>query len=349
MENYINMGLVIFEYKGVIKKSQNALLVRSITTYIKSIDEEEKPENILVSLKSASTLDHYESLALLVKALNLLSKEYTIVIALIHYDETMYEILKPLSKKTLVKLFKTFDIARLYLKPYSYKKNSQVLICDRDAENARNLSLKLSLFENFIITTHDASEPDKLTNLKHYQIVVTQSALNLDLEKHSNTNLLKLSKKLISALPFFMESAVNALETVTELSTFKSSHAVGSLEKDLKPDQYVYSIMKFRGDLEGTFVLIFPKENAWITLMAFLKETINSNDVETLKDGIGELCNIITGSTKSALSKRHINILFEIPITFTTLKQTLAEIKNDNGIIINMLLNNKPFYLFVTR
>jgi CheY-specific phosphatase CheX len=96
-------------------------------------------------------------------------------------------------------------------------------------------------------------------------------------------------------------------------------------------------------------VLIFPKENAWTALIAFLKETINSNDIEVLKDGIGELCNIITGSTKSALSKQNISILFEIPITFTTLKQTLSEIGKNNGIIINMLLNNKPFYLFITK
>ncbi len=343
------MGLVIFEYEGNIKKSQNALLVHSITNYIKSIDDEARVENILVSLKSANVIDDYESLALLIKSLNILSKEYEIVIALVHYDNETYEILKPLSKHTLVKLFKTFDMARLFLKPYSYKKNSQILICDNDEENARKLSLKLSLFENFIITTHDASGIDKLTNLKRYQIIMTQSVLNLDLEKHSNANLLKLSKKLINILPLFMESAVDALETVTALSASKSSHAIGSLETNFKQGQYVFSIMKFRGDLEGSFVLIFPEENAWAALMAFLNETISSNDIEALKDGIGELCNIITGSTKSALSKQKISILFEIPITFMTLKQTLAKIGKDNGIIINMLLNNKPFYLFITK
>lgn len=349
MDNYIKMGLIVFEYSGSIQKNQNLLLMNSISNYIKSKYKDDKVNQILVSLKSANCKDNYENIALLIKNLNIFSKENGIAIALIDYKPETYEVLRTLSKNTLVKLFNNFNIARLFFIPNSYKKNSLVLICDSDEENAKKLSLHLSAYDNFSITVNHSSSPEKIPDIKKYQIVVTKSSYNLDLEKNNGVTLLHLSKKLIGVLPLFMESAVTSLETITALEAKKISHKVGFLEKDLPAGNYVFSIMKFRGDLMGSFVLIFSKENAFAAIEAFLQEELSKNDIEALKDGIGELCNIITGSTKITLSKQNINILFEIPLTFTSLRQLLNEIGNDNGIIINMRLDQKPFYMFITK
>lgn len=343
------MGLNIFEYAGSIQKKQNLLLINSISTFIKSKHKDEQIKHILVSLKVADCKDNYENLALLVKNLNTFSKENDIKIALIDYDIQTYEILKTLCKNTIIKLFRTFDVARLFCRPDSYKKNSLVLICDNDEDNAKKLSLHLSFYDNFVITVNNSVDAENLPDKKKYQIIVTRSSLNMDIEKKENGNLLHLSKTLIASLPLFMESAVDSLETLTALNAKKISHRVGFLDKDLPDGNHVFSIMKFRGDLVGSFVLIFPKENAFMAIEAFLQEKLSQNDIEALKDGIGELCNIITGSTKIVLSKQNQNILFEIPLTFTTLKQTLNEIGNSNGIIINMQLGEKPFYMFITK
>ena len=107
--------------------------------------------------------------------------------------------------------------------------------------------------------------------------------------------------------------------------------------------------MKFKGDLSGHFFLIFPRSVAILALEAMLGEDIDPNDSAAILDGVAELCNIITGSAKSIFSNKKLKVLFELPKTYLSLQLALNETSNENGIWIEMQLNEKPFYMFVTK
>jgi CheY-specific phosphatase CheX len=107
--------------------------------------------------------------------------------------------------------------------------------------------------------------------------------------------------------------------------------------------------MHFKGDLEGYFTLVFPKDIAIIALELLLGEIVEDSDTDTLKDGIGEFCNIITGSTKTAFDKKGITILFDLPKTYDSLSATQGYIGKNNGVWIDMQLAGKAFYMFITK
>jgi len=108
-------------------------------------------------------------------------------------------------------------------------------------------------------------------------------------------------------------------------------------------------MMQFKGDIEGSFILIFPKGIATITMETLLNEKIDTNDYDTLKDGVGEFCNIIMGSIKTAFSKINMSITFALPKTYISLKSVQGVLGNENGIWVNMLLSEMPFYIFISK
>ncbi len=107
--------------------------------------------------------------------------------------------------------------------------------------------------------------------------------------------------------------------------------------------------MHFKGDLEGFFTLVFPKDIAIIALESLLGETVEENDIDTLRDGVGEFCNIITGSTKTAFDKKDIKIIFDLTKTSNSLKSTQGYIGENNGVWIDMQLAGKAFHMFITK
>jgi CheY-specific phosphatase CheX len=80
-----------------------------------------------------------------------------------------------------------------------------------------------------------------------------------------------------------------------------------------------------------------------------LGEAVDENDNETIQDGVAELCNIITGGSKTLFSKKGVKILFELPQTFLSCKDLSAEVGVNNGVWIHMELDSKPFYMFITK
>jgi len=159
---------------------------------------------------------------------------------------------------------------------------------------------------------------------------------------------LHLEKKLILNLPLFMDTAVETLSSFTGLEAKKTSHEITEFNADLN-GEFIIAMMQFKGDINGIFVLIFPKDIAIITLEKLLGEKVNKNDFDTLKDGIGEFCNIVLGSIKTACSKIDINITFALPKTYTSLKTVKGTIGENNGVWVNMVLDKMPFYMFITK
>ena len=162
------------------------------------------------------------------------------------------------------------------------------------------------------------------------------------------TKTLHLSKKLIINLPVFMDTAVTTLKSFTDLETKKISHEIKKFDVTLE-GKYIIAMMPFKGDFNGSFTLIFPNDIAMLTMESLLGEKINPNDFNMLKDGIGEFCNIIMGSIKTALSKDNIKITFELPKTYISLRSVQDTIGEDNGIWVNMLLSKMPFYMFIGK
>ena len=163
-----------------------------------------------------------------------------------------------------------------------------------------------------------------------------------------NKKTLHLNKKLILNLPVFMDTAVDTLTSFTSLEAKKQSHSVKEFDTGLKGD-FIIATMQFKGDFDGIFILIFPNDIALLTIKSLLGEDVDENDFDTLKDGVGEFCNIIMGSIKTALSKKDISLTFTLPKTYISLASAKANLEEDTGIWVDMLLSKMPFYMFIGK
>lgn len=159
---------------------------------------------------------------------------------------------------------------------------------------------------------------------------------------------MSLSKQLIVNLPVFIDTAVNTLVTITGLEAQKIKHEIRPFNEKI-PAQVIIAAMKFKGDVSGTFFLVFPRELAVAALEAMLGEHVNSDDTAAITDGVAEFCNIITGSAKTIFSTKQIKVLFELPKTYLSPNVALNASTGANGVWIDMQLSNKPFYMFITK
>ncbi|MBU1995235.1 chemotaxis protein CheX [bacterium] len=346
--NNVKYEIITISYNGIVQENKNVLLINSIVNQMEIIGKN-KLRGILVSLKGATFDNHPENIAVLIKQLNALSQKIGISIALIDYTAPVYQLLKTLTKSTKIKLFINTSAARLFLDSKSFKKNLYVLLYDEDAQNIQKLSNELSKYGYTVVLAKNLADFQAHLRDKHYDVVVTQSNLNMDLESsNSAQGGLSLSKHLISNLPVFMDTAVETLVSFTGLEAQKSAHSIKRFDINLG-SSIICAVMHFKGDLEGSFVLVFPKDIAITAMESLLGERVEEEDIDTIMDGVGEFCNIITGSTKTALSKNDVKVIFDLPRKYTSLEKTLNDIGNNNGIWIDMQLAGKPFYMFITK
>jgi CheY-specific phosphatase CheX len=341
-------GIFILEYPGAFEEHRNTLLINSISSLRSDINEK-KAKGVLLSLQNAKAQGHTKELKQLIELLEKLNKKIPIIFGFVDYDATLYHLLRELTKETQLKLFKNFSAARLFLDSKAYKEGMEVMVFDDDEANTKKLASELSKFGYSVIVPKSAEEFHNLIGENRYNIYVTQSSLNIQsgCKKAPEQGSLNLSKKLISNLPVFMDTAVETLVSFTGLEAQKSSHSIKCFDTNIKTEM-LCAIMRFKGDVEGVFVLIFPLALAHIAMEAMLGEKVGEKDYDTLKDGVGELCNIITGGSKSILSQKDIKVTFELPRTHMSLKSAFNDIGDSNGIWIDMQLASKPFYMFIT-
>ncbi|MBU0721136.1 chemotaxis protein CheX [bacterium] len=340
--------VIIFSYNGAIQENRTALLANSIISQI-DISTDKKFKGILISLKGTTYNEDHKNVAMLVKQLNALIQKINIPIALIDYSVALYQLLKALTKSTKVKLFKNSSAARLFLDAKAFKKGMHILVYDEDEENSKKLSKELVHYGYTVIVAKNAEDYTELIHNKHYDVIVTQSRLNMDLDSSApHKDALSLSKNLIANLPVFMDTAVETLVSFTGLEAQKSAHSIKRFDIKMTAP-VICAVMHFKGDLKGTFVLVFPKDIAITAMESLLGERVNENDMESIMDGVGEFCNTITGSTKTALSGKNVTVIFDLPRKFTSIESTLNDIGNNNGIWIDMQLAGKPFYMFITK
>lgn len=341
-------NIIKFSYNGVIEEGKTSTLINSIKSQVE-VAEHIEFKGLLVSLKNASYDNNQQNLASLIKQMSVFNKQIAIPIAIIDYNIAIYKLLQKLSKNTNLKLFKNSTAARIFLDPKAYKKGMQILIYDNDEENIKKLTKELTTYGYIVRIAKNQDEYLALSKEEDYDVIVTQSTLNLgsDTVKKSS-NALSLSKKLVENLPVFMDTAVETLVSFTGLEAKKSSHGIKRFDVSFT-NNVICAVMHFNGDIEGTFVLIFPKDIALIAMESLFGEEMDANDTEAIMDGVGEFCNTITGSTKTSLSAKDIKIIFELPKKYDSIEQTVSDVGNENGIWIDMQLAGKPFYMFITK
>ncbi len=342
-----NLDLLVVSYNGLIQDRSNELLENSILFKVKRA-KGDKIKGILVSLSGAIYENNFKSIVDMIKHLEKINKTLGIAVNIIDYDIEFYPVLHKASKKSKIRLFKNMNAAKLFLNPKEFKQGLRVLVYDEDEVNSKELSKELSRYGYTVVRAKDESEFKKLTlEDKECDIVITHSSLNMDVQGGSSKKSLALSKKLILNLPVFMDTAVESLVSFTGLKAEKSAHGIKRFNTKLDTN-IICAVMRFEGNLEGYFTLVFPTDIAAITMEALLGESVPEDDSETLKDGVGEFCNIITGSIKTAFSSKDIKIIFDLPKTYTSLKDTDSLIGQNNGVWIDMQLEGKPFYMFIT-
>lgn len=346
--NVKSKKIAVVNFLGIVEE-RNVRLIQGLIVSKLEMYKEQNINSILVSFKSAVYKENTKALISLVKTLDAIAKNTQLSIAIIDYSVELFKILKKIAKTTKVKLFKSQSVATLFLDPKLYKKAICILLYDEDEENSKSLSAELSKYGYSVIRVKDPHEFKDRMNEKAHDIIITQSSLN---EKITNVaeskNKLLLSKKLIVNLPVFMDTAVETLVSFTGLQAQKSAHSIKGFDTSIDVDN-ICAVMRFSGDIEGYFTLVFPKSLTVITLESLLGETIDESDIDTLRDGVGEFCNIITGSIKTAFDKKDIKLLFDLPKTYNSLKTTQNYIGQNNGVWIDMQLADKPFYMFITK
>jgi len=340
--------IVYFTYESKVDERSNRLLFQEIREMKDAINSRNF-SGLFISLQDV-TYD-LNSLKKLVIELQKMRSFIEIPIAIGEFTTIQYEFLKIQTKNTYIKLFKTFGLAQLFLNTKNYKKQLRVLMFD-DGENEEELDRQASMltkYEHNILYTKDIEEFKRKITDTNIDFSVNQTKINLIKKKtHTTKKAFLLSKKLISNLAVFTDTAVDNLETMTGLKATKTSHSISPFDQSIK-SSIISSIMQFKGDIEGQFVLVFPNDIAKLSVEAMLSEELDQNDIEAISDGIGEFCNIITGGTKTALSKKNVKVLFDLPRTYTSINSTNNALPQNNGIWINMKLESKPFYIYITK
>ena len=344
---------VIVDFTGEIHEENIRILKRSIIAK-HDLAKHHKSKSIFVSLKNTKYEKNSKPVTAFVSALDALSKKLEIGINFIDYSAELFAVLKLTTKNTDMKLYKNIEVARLFFDPKSFKEDLTVLVYDEDEAISIELFNELSVYAYKLTRAKDIKQFLAGINDKLYDVIVTRSALNKKTDANTQEtkapakNALSLSKNLIVNLPIFMNKAADTLVAFTGLEAHKVSHSIKHFDTSLKTDN-ICAVMPFSGDLEGYFTLVFPKDIAIVALEALLGETVKEDDLATLRDGVGEFCNIITGSTKTEFDTKGIKVIFELPKTFESLEETQSAIGSNNGVWMDMQLSGKAFYMFVTN
>lgn len=338
----IENELMVVNYVGKMQDQKTTMIVNTVDSMREKI-ENRRIKGVVFSLRTA--LYDTKSLSFLVLKLNSM-RNIGVPVAIVDYSAKTYQALKSITNNTSVRLFKTVQAAQLFFAPKTFKKVLSILVYDEDENNMDQLS---SILVRQGYSVHRAKNEEEFSNRSGngYDIAITQCRLNISASKPT-ASALPLSKILVQNLPIFMDTAVETLVSFTGLEAKKTSHQIKPFATKLEGD-VVTAMMHFKGDIGGHFVLVFPRKVAIMALEAMLGESVKPNDSEAIMDGVGEFCNIITGSAKTKLSKKSIKVIFDLPKTFTALQPLVANIGEENGIWIDMQLDGNPFYMFVTK
>lgn len=335
--------IVYIDYPGEFSQRDNIFLFQELTL-LKEPIRSRNIEGIYINIKDTSIPEN--KLNDFIDSLQEISNKINCMISLGEYPSYTYESLRDATKKSSIKLFKTKAIAMLFFNPKLYSKKLKVLLFDDGDEfEIDKQSSYLTRYGHDIIYTKDKKEFEETLTQGLADFSINQTKLNKDFQGLQNQKTsFTLNKNTILNLQTFIDTAVDNIDTLTSMKSKKVSHSVSEFKTDIGND-IVSSIMKFKGDLSGSFVLIFPNKLAQEAVEKMLDD--DSEDLISIRDGIGEFCNIITGNTKTKFQKKDIKVLFELPKTYTSIEATKKDLPNSKGIWIDMEIEKNPFYIYI--
>lgn len=337
---------MVVGYANSVRGGRISIFANTLLSYKQDIDEK-KVKGLYIDISPMIDNENTaRDLKILVEYIDLLCKRLHIGVAIGGYSLKIYKILKTYTSQTPILLFKNFHVAKLFFNPKTFKKELRILIFDEDKKNVDDIAKELAKTGYSALRATSKEDFQKQVQIGNADIIITQTSLN-EGASSKKAKKLTISKKLIQNLPVLMDSSVETLVMLTGLKASKSTHGIKRFMSKLPADTLV-TMMSFKGDIDGNFILMFPKKIAVIALESMIGEKIDNENVPEIIDGVKELCNIITGSAKTALQEKSVNVMFDLPKAYTS-PQTVSSILGDNnGVWIDMSLEGKAFYMFIT-
>lgn len=107
----------------------------------------------------------------------------------------------------------------------------------------------------------------------------------------------------------FIESTLSVFRTMVGIEPVKGNLYI---KKDDEPSFDVSGVIGLAGQAVGSVVISLPEELALEVVSKFLGETKTNIDDDVV-DGVGELVNMIAGSTKKVFSEKGLRFKISIP------------------------------------
>lgn len=140
----------------------------------------------------------------------------------------------------------------------------------------------------------------------------------------------------------FKEVLIRTFETMLSITPVPEVHMYGKRE-DILSD--ITGTIGLAGDISGTISLRFPKEIACHLASIFLNEDITKINSDVM-DAVGEMANIIAGSSKGILSQtQRIDFKLAIPTTILGRGHVLGYPAGSSIVIIPFAMDQSKFYL----
>lgn len=217
------------------------------------------------------------------------------------------------------------------LSTYAAEYGASIAICGLSHNTPRNL---LEDIEDAGILIYETKE-------KFFQDDSTlQGGAGLVKTKHRH-----ITKKLVEKLALMVQICNQTVESMTKYAINMKNSKIQTLTLDENAD-LIAAAVAFYGDLDGMFLLVFEKEIAKKACAILLDET---NDDEALVEALGEFIIIIAERIAHKLAKQKIQVEITMPRTFDDIDEIIENYKDDKGAQVNMLVNQKPMTLFLTK
>lgn len=155
-----------------------------------------------------------------------------------------------------------------------------------------------------------------------------------------------LSKALVSNLPLFIDATVDTFSSFVGSSASKKSHNISEYSDSFIKGEYAGSAIEFSGMINGSLILVFSYDLIDEVSSVLLGEACGSDEERV--DVLGEFLNIISGQSKTMLSKKDINVSISLPKTFVSKDEFLKYIGGKKGILMDFEFDGKPLQLFLS-
>lgn len=100
-------------------------------------------------------------------------------------------------------------------------------------------------------------------------------------------------------------------------------------------------------NISGTMIVSYPHETIFYILEKMFRTPITKVD-NTVREGVGELTNIIYGVIKTNLNRTGYHFQMAIPTVVLGVQHVVTNFQSDSTMVVPFTIDNKPFYIMLT-